>query len=97
MLWSLQNLIKVIGFDISAERVDLMRQGIDPSNELEAADFEGRNICFTDNLDDIREAWIYIVAVPTPINKHKQPNLKPLLSACTTVGKVLKKGGLRCF
>ena len=88
---------KVMGFDISAERVELMRQGIDPSNELEAADFEDRNICFTDNLDDIREAWIYIVAVPTPINKHKQPNLKPLLSACTTVGKVLKKGDYVVF
>ncbi len=88
---------KVMGFDISSERVDLMRKGIDPSNELEAADFEDRSICFTDNLDDIRDAWLYIVAVPTPIDEHKQPDLRPLKAACKTVGKVLQKGDYVVF
>jgi len=88
---------KVKGFDISSERVALMRQGIDPSNELDASEFEDRSIFFTDDLDEIRDAWFYIVAVPTPIDDHKLPNLKPLLSACKTVGQVLKKGDYVVF
>ena len=88
---------KVKGFDINSERVALMRQGIDPSNELEPSDFEGRNICFTDDVDEIRDAWFYIVAVPTPIDDFKLPNLKPLLSACKTVGQVLSKGDYVVF
>jgi UDP-N-acetyl-D-galactosamine dehydrogenase len=88
---------KVKGFDISSERVDMMRNGIDPSNELESSEFEDRSICFTDNIDEIRDAWFYIVAVPTPIDKHKLPDLSPLLGACETVGQVLKKGDYVVF
>ena len=84
--------ISVIGFDIKAERVDLMKQGIDPSNELESKDFEGCDIQFTAKLEDLREAAFYIVAVPTPIDMHKKPDLKPLLSATKSVGKVLSEG-----
>lgn len=82
----------VIGFDINAERVEMMRKGIDPSNELHKEDFEGCDIHFTADLDDLKEATFFIVAVPTPIDSSKEPNLKPLISASTTVGKVLKKG-----
>ena len=88
---------KVKGFDINSERVEQMRKGIDPSNELHASEFENRNICFTDDIDEIRDAWCYIVAVPTPIDDHKLPNLKPLKSACKTVGQVLKKGDYVVF
>lgn len=84
--------ISVIGFDIKADRVDLMKQGIDPSNELEAKDFEGCDIQFTANLEDLKEAAFYIVAVPTPIDSHKKPDLTPLLSATRSVGKVLSEG-----
>ena len=48
--------IKVIGFDINAERVELMKNNIDPSNELEASDFEGADISFTANLEDLKAA-----------------------------------------
>jgi len=82
----------VIGFDINQERVDLMKQNIDPSNELEAADFEGADIEFTASLEDLKEANFFIVAVPTPIDKGNNPDLGPILGASTTVGKVLKKG-----
>jgi len=82
----------VIGFDIKPDRVDLMKQGIDPSNELESKDFEGCDIQFTANLDDLKEAAFYIVAVPTPIDMHKKPDLKPLLSATKSVGRVLSEG-----
>jgi UDP-N-acetyl-D-glucosamine/UDP-N-acetyl-D-galactosamine dehydrogenase len=84
--------IKVIGFDINQGRISLMQQGIDPSGELDTSDFEGCDITFTHSLDDLRKASFYIIAVPTPIDTHTMPDLKPLLSASTTVGKVLKKG-----
>jgi len=82
----------VIGFDINQERVELMKQNIDPSNELEANDFDGADIEFTADIEDLREANFFIVAVPTPIDKGNNPDLKPILGASTTVGKVLKKG-----
>jgi UDP-N-acetyl-D-galactosamine dehydrogenase len=84
--------VSVIGFDIRQDRVDLMKNKVDPSKELSSEDFEGCDIEFTANLEDIREASFYIVAVPTPIDEHKNPDLGPLLSATTTVGKVLSEG-----
>lgn len=87
----------VIGFDINPTRVDLMKQGIDPSKELEPSAFEGCDIEFTADIEAIREATFYVVAVPTPINEHKNPELGPLLAASATVGKVLKKGDYVVF
>lgn len=84
--------VPVIGFDINAKRVDLMNRKIDPSNELESGDFDNADIIFTSNPEDLKQAHFHIVAVPTPINSYKQPDLTPLLSATRTVGKVLKKG-----
>lgn len=82
---------RVIGFDINADRVKLMQKQIDPSCELEAADFEGRDIEFTADPEELRRAHFHIVAVPTPIDAHKVPNLTPLISASRTVGKILKQ------
>jgi UDP-N-acetyl-D-galactosamine dehydrogenase len=70
----------------------MMKNNIDPSNELEAADFEGSDISFTANIDDLKAANFYVVAVPTPVDSHKVPDLKPVLSASKTVGQVLSKG-----
>ncbi len=84
--------IKVIGFDIREDRIEQLKNRVDPSNELEAADFDNTDITFTANIDDLNEASFYIVAVPTPIDEHKKPDLKPLLGATRTVGKVLGKG-----
>ena len=84
--------IKVVGFDINPERVALMRKNIDPSNELESSDFDGCDIIFTNELEDLKDVKFFIVAVPTPIDQSKEPNIKPLLSASETVGKVLKQG-----
>lgn len=84
--------ISVIGFDIKPERVDLMKKGIDPSRELDSDAFIGCDIEYTSNLDDLREAKFFVVAVPTPIDEHNLPDLKPLLAATRTVGQVLKKG-----
>ena len=84
--------VSVIGFDINAGRVQKMQNKIDPSGELDAAAFEGCDIVFTNSLEVLREAKFFIVAVPTPIDEHKLPDLKPLIGASTSIGKVLKKG-----
>jgi len=84
--------IKVIGFDIKPERVELMKKGIDPSNELEPEAFLGTDIKYTYNPEDLREASFHIIAVPTPVNRHNLPDLTPVLKATETVGKILKKG-----
>jgi UDP-N-acetyl-D-galactosamine dehydrogenase len=89
--------ISVIGFDINQKRVDLMKQNIDPSNELEAKDFEGTDILFTANIEDLKQANFFIVAVPTPVDKHNVPDLKPVLAASNTIGKALKKGDYVVF
>ncbi len=84
--------IEVIGFDIKEDRVEMMRNRIDPSEELEAEAFDGCDIQFTSKLEDLKDAQFHIVAVPTPIDSHKLPDLTPLLKASETVGKILKKG-----
>jgi UDP-N-acetyl-D-galactosamine dehydrogenase len=89
--------ISVIGFDINADRVEMMKNRIDPSKELEQEEFDGCDIQFTANIEDLKEATFYIVAVPTPIDEHNLPDLKPLLGASRTVGKVLKKGDYVVF
>lgn len=81
----------VIGFDISEKRIKMMRKGIDPSNELAPSAFKGCDIHFTTHIDELREARFFVVAVPTPIDEHNLPDLKPLLGASESVGKVLKK------
>ncbi|MEP7168956.1 MAG: nucleotide sugar dehydrogenase, partial [Bacteroidota bacterium] len=70
----------------------MMQKNNDPSGELEPEAFENCDIVFTDSLDVLKQANFFIVAVPTPIDEHKLPDLKPLLSASKTIGKVLKKG-----
>lgn len=89
--------VKVIGFDINQKRVDMMRDGIDPSKELDASAFDGCDIHFTANIEDLKEASFYIVAVPTPVDEHRVPDLKPVVGASTTIGKVLKKGDYVVF
>lgn len=89
--------ISVIGFDISAKRIDMMKNGIDPSNELEKEAFDNCDITFTDSLDVLREAKFFIVAVPTPVDDHNVPDLTPVQKASETVGKVVKKGDYVVF
>ncbi|MFN5346546.1 MAG: nucleotide sugar dehydrogenase [Bacteroidota bacterium] len=84
--------ISVIGFDINAQRVEMMRNKIDPSGELESSAFDNCDIQFTDSLDVLREANFFIVAVPTPIDDHNLPDLKPLLGASKSIAAALKKG-----
>jgi UDP-N-acetyl-D-galactosamine dehydrogenase len=89
--------ISVIGFDINDKRVDMMRNGIDPSGEMGKKDFEGRDIEFTSSLEKLAEASFFIVAVPTPVDPHNVPDLVPVQRASETIGKVLKKGDYVVF
>lgn len=83
--------IKVIGFDINAKRVEMMRNNIDPSQELESSAFEGCDIEFTNDLEVLKQANFFIVAVPTPVDEHNVPDLVPVQRASETIGKVVKK------
>jgi len=83
---------RVVGFDVNAERVAMMQRGEDPSRELSSQDFKGRDILFTDQLEDLAKAHFFVVAVPTDIDEHKVPNLTPLKKASISIGGILKKG-----
>jgi UDP-N-acetyl-D-glucosamine/UDP-N-acetyl-D-galactosamine dehydrogenase len=84
--------IKVVGFDIKPDRVELMKKGIDPSNELSPESFKNTDIKITCDPEDLKEASFHIIAVPTPTNKHNLPDLTPVMKATETVGGILKKG-----
>jgi UDP-N-acetyl-D-galactosamine dehydrogenase len=84
--------ISVIGFDINEKRIGLMQNSIDPSKEVNGDEFENKDIIFTSDLSILKQANFFIIAVPTPVDKYNVPDLKPLIGASETVGKVLKKG-----
>jgi len=88
---------KVIGFDINSNRIEELKKGIDKTLEVEEKELKeaiNNGLEFTNNLEDIKKANIYIVTVPTPIDKHKNPDLRPLIMASRSVGRVLKKGDI---
>ena len=89
--------IKVIGFDINAKRVEMMRNSIDPSQELEKDAFDGCDIEFTNDLEVLKQANFFIVAVPTPVDEHNTPDLIPIQRASETIGKVIKEGDYVVF
>lgn len=83
---------RVIGYDIDADRIRLMQQGIDPSQQMTPGDFADTDITFSANPDDLRQASFYVVAVPTPVDEYKVPDLGPLRRASEAVGRALKPG-----
>lgn len=83
---------RVIGFDINKARIAAMQARQDPSHELESDAFEGADIQFTDNPDDLKAAHFFVIAVPTDVDAHKVPDLTPLKKASATVGRALKRG-----
>jgi len=87
---------KVIGFDINSERIKELKNNYDRTLEVnkEALEEVKENIIYTSNLEDLKKANIHIVTVPTPIDKHKNPDLTPLIMASRSVGRILKKGDI---
>lgn len=85
---------KVIGFDINTARIAELKSGEDSTNEVESSDLEKANVHYTNQIDDLKEADFHIVAVPTPVNVAKVPDLTPVIKASETVAKALKKGDI---
>ena len=95
---------QVVGFDINKKRIGELRSGTD--NTLEISDEVLQNVLVSDfdtastglfcsdNLEDIRDCTVYIVTVPTPVDKNNRPDLTPLYKSSETVAKVLKKGDI---
>jgi len=85
----------VVGFDINKNRVSELLSGIDNTREVESKDLiAAKNLTFTTELESLKESNFYIITVPTPIDENNAPDLKPLQSASTAVGKVIKKGDI---
>lgn len=85
---------QVIGFDINPVRIEELKNGIERTNEVEPAELALSEILFTSDPVDLKKADFHIIAVPTPVNNAKQPDLSPVISASRTVGRQLKKGDI---
>lgn len=85
---------RVIGFDINAEKIGLYMRGIDPTKEIGDEAIRTSSVEFTSDERALQEARFHIIAVPTPINSDKTPNLTPVESASRTVGRNLAKGSI---
>ncbi|MCX7954835.1 MAG: nucleotide sugar dehydrogenase [Bacteroidales bacterium] len=89
--------VKVIGFDINPKKVELLKKGIDPNKEIDAEEFKGRNILFTSDPENIKNATFHIIAVPTPVDNHNNPDIRLLLKASEITARNLKKGDIVVF
>ncbi len=90
--------ISTIGFDINQGRIDALRQGVDNTLELDAAELgEATHLSYTTAEADIKQCDVYIVTVPTPINESKQPDLTPLEKASALLGRVISKNAIVVF
>lgn len=85
----------VIGFDINENRIQQLKNGIDSTLEVDAEGLKAAAYMhYTSDPAELRNATIFIITVPTPVDEYKQPDLRPIISASTTVGKALKKGDI---
>ncbi len=89
---ALSKHMNVIGFDIDAQRVNELQKGFDRTHEVETRTLQKTTINYTTQAEILREASVIIVAVPTPIDVHRSPDLKPLLDATRVVGTCMPKG-----
>ena len=85
---------RTIGFDINAGRIEELKRGYDRTDEIASRELKEADILFTDRIEELRLADFHIVAVPTPVDDAKQPDLTPVLNASRTVGQALKKGDI---
>lgn len=85
---------QVIGFDLNANRIKDLREGIDHTLQVNAEELSNAKLTLSQQASDLADCQIYIITVPTPVDEHKQPDLKPLLSASKSVGKMLQRGDI---
>lgn len=83
-----------IGFDINREKVELLKQGIDSTGEVSSEDLTTSGLKITSNAESLAKCNFFVVAVPTPIDRNRQPNLTPLIKASETIGQFLKPGSV---
>lgn len=86
--------VNVIGFDLNESKIKLYKSGIDPTNEVGDEIIKNTSVEFTSDESKLQEAKFFIVAVPTPINQDKTPNLNPVIGASEIVGRNMKKGSI---
>ena len=87
--------IETKGFDINQARIQELKDGVDNTLEVETEELkQATKLSYTTNLDELRNCNIYIVTVPTPIDKDKNPDLTPLVKASESVGKVISAGDI---
>lgn len=89
--------VEVVGFDLNAAKIDLYKQGIDPTNEVGDDVIKESTVDFTADETKLREAMFHIVAVPTPVNDDHTPDLSPVEGASTILGRNLTKGSIVVF
>ena len=89
--------VDVIGFDLNTKKIELYKNGIDPTKEVGNDEIKKCTVDFTDDATKLREAKFLIVAVPTPVNDDHTPDLTPVESACRIVGKNMQKGSIVVF
>ena len=94
LLVELSKKFETIGFDLSKKRIKGLQNAKDSTNEVNSKDLLNLKDCFTNDTNKLKDQNVYIVTVPTPINKNKEPDLIPLQKACNTIGAFLKKGDL---
>ncbi|MCP5382862.1 MAG: nucleotide sugar dehydrogenase [Kordiimonadaceae bacterium] len=94
---ALAKKFKVIGFDISEQRVSELKDGFDRTEEIERERLVASSLKVTSSVDDIKDAAVYIVTVPTPVDKKNKPDLTPVRSACEIVGPVIGKNSIVVF
>ena len=85
---------QVIGFDLNANRIKDLREGTDHTMQVNAEELSNAKLTLSQQASDLADCQIYIITVPTPVDEHKQPDLKPLLSASRSVGKMLQRGDI---
>lgn len=86
--------IDVIGFDLNKDKIELYRSGIDPTHEVGDEEVKNSTVYFTSEEENLKKAKFIIVAVPTPVNQDKTPDLAPVVGASKTVGRNLTKGSI---
>ena len=85
----------VVGFDINNSRINELKNGTDLTLETTSKELkDASHLSYTTNLDDVKDCEIFIITVPTPIDKHKRPDLTPLEKSSESVGSILKKGDI---
>lgn len=94
---SMAKHFKVIGFDVHKGKIEAIRRGEDPTREGLEELIRASGFSATDSVEDLRPCNFFIVCVPTPIDENRNPDLTPVLSACRTIGAVLKKGDIVVF